>query len=162
MRCYTLCTSPRKSTATLPNQKEMRVQIHSALKALTFMMVTTVAAHANETLEFLQTVQDALVASSSSDFAQHGPPVSGFRKTRIRYETLASGERSYLLCGEFRSSTGGNDGRWTHFATIKTYPYEQWIGGLAQAHCERAAAISDQPKDLSAVLQAHLEAVTTR
>lgn len=75
-----------------------------------------------------------LIAASAEDFKAPGSirPIA-IRKTRVGYFAEA-GTGNYLLCGSFRSSEGkGSD--WIEFATIKTSPYEQWIGGMAEAQC---------------------------
>jgi hypothetical protein len=71
------------------------------------------------------------------------------------YAQPAKSERSYLLCGEF-AQAGAGPPRWIAFATIKTDPYEQWLGGQAQALCERALPLAESPDDLSQALQARL------
>lgn len=98
--------------------------------------------------------QQALLQYAAADFTQHGPNVYQVRHVHLRYDVLASGERSYVLCGEFISH--GEAAQWTNFATIKTDPYEQWLGAMAKSHCEQATAVSAAPTDLSAELEASL------
>lgn len=107
-------------------------------------------------------VQTELIGLSASDFTEHGPAVQSVRNVHIRHETLSNGQHSYLLCGEFRTSADGKGSEWTHFATIKTDPYEQWIGAMAKAHCERATVTPSSPSDLSATLQTRLDAATSK
>lgn len=126
--------------------------------ALGFLLCAATASLAGAPQNPPPELQSELVGYSSSDFARYGPPVESFRDVHIRYEALPSGGRSYLLCGQFRAPAAGSHSPWTNFATIKTDPYEQWIGNMAQAHCERATAIATEPQDLSAVLKARLDA----
>jgi len=101
--------------------------------------------------------QQALLQYAAADFTQHGPSVQQVRHVHLRYNLLASGERSYVLCGEFISR--GDAAQWTNFATIKTDPYEQWLGTMAKSQCEQAAAVPAVQTDLSAQLEALLRAV---
>lgn len=138
--------------------------IRSSVKAISisFMLGASALAHAATPNMVPEAIQDSLIEWSASDFSAHGPSVAGVRNVHVRYQTLASGEPSYVLCGEFRSGGDAKEVEWTHFATIKTDPYEQWIGGLAQSHCEQATVISTQPADLSALLQARLHSVASK
>ncbi|MFO0585492.1 MAG: hypothetical protein U0229_24685 [Anaeromyxobacter sp.] len=78
--------------------------------------------------------EQALLDSAASDFKAHGPPAP-LRFREVRTGTYASPQGSReVMCGEFRS--GG--GEWTRFVTIRTDPYEQWLGGQAGPWCEGA------------------------
>lgn len=123
---------------------------------ISLLLCSSTASLASQLHEVPPEVQSELMGHSTSDFTQHGPPVESVRGVHIRYNTLPSGEHSYMLCGQFRARSTESDSQWTDFATIKTDPYEQWIGSTAQAQCERATVASSQPRDLSALLQARL------
>lgn len=73
-----------------------------------------------------------LLAAAAEDFRTSGDarPVA-IRKARVGYFPEA-GTGRYVLCGRFRPAAGTE---WVQFATIKTSPYEQWIGGMAEAQC---------------------------
>ena len=105
----------------------------------------------------MQDLQDSLVSLSASDFKAHGPRPGGFRNVDLRYRETETGTRSYMLCGQVRMSTGA-EAHWVDFATIKTDPYEQWIGGHATDMCARAVPVSPGGKDLSLALQVKLGA----
>lgn len=94
-----------------------------------------------------------LLTSAATDFRSHPPPLPvRFRKVRSGYVTTSDGARQYRLCGEFLPSNEGGTGEWIAFATIKTAPYEQWLGGQALGFCKDASMTWDK-KDLSADLQ---------
>ena len=123
--------------------------------ALTLLLGAAAAAGAQQSGAYVQDLQDSLVAFAASDFAAHGPPPAGFRNVDLRYRENDHGARSYMLCGQFRGSSG-SEPDWADFATIKTDPYEQWIGGSATDMCARAVPVSPDSKDLSPELQSVL------
>jgi hypothetical protein len=104
----------------------------------------------------------ALVAWAASDFAAHGPRPERIRNAHVRYaEGEDGGVRRYMLCGQFLpagggAKPGGAKPGWTQFATIATDPYEQWIGGQAEALCARARPSAGRVGDLSSTLEARL------
>jgi hypothetical protein len=69
------------------------------------------------------------------------------------------GEEQYMLCGQFLSAQEGGTGEWTPFATIKTSPYEQWIGAQAAGLCQSSSIIWDKERDLSSSLQSRLDSL---
>ena len=82
------------------------------------------------------TVVEFLLASSAKDFKTSGGSLpTAIRAARIGY-FAESGKGNFLLCGSFKSGHGQQK-MWTHFATIKTSDYEQWVGGTAKAYCEQ-------------------------
>lgn len=105
-------------------------------------------------------VQSNLITLATSDFTKHGPPVDSVRRVHLRYKMLQSGERTYMLCGQFRIRSTKSESQWTDFATIKTDPYEHWIGGMAKALCDQATAAASPPQELSTPLEARLGAST--
>ncbi len=81
-------------------------------------------------------VVEFLVTSAAKDFKASGENLpTTIRAARIGYLS-ESGKSNFLLCGSFKSGPGTKE-KWTHFATIKTSDYEQWIGGTAKAYCEQ-------------------------
>jgi hypothetical protein len=60
-----------------------------------------------------------------------------------------SGEKQYLLCGQFQPRQQEGKGEWISFTTIKTSDYEQLPGGN---YCQDAAVVWEELKDLSADL----------
>lgn len=121
--------------------------------ALLLVCASTTGAH--ESSAYVQNLQDSLVAYSASDFAASASRPDGFRKVDLRYRENDHGARSYMLCGQARVGAGAK-AEWVDFATIKTDPYEQWIGGSATDMCTRAVTVSLDGNDLSAALQKKL------
>lgn len=128
--------------------------------ACTVLLGAALAARAHGNEDSLQALQDSLVAWSASDFSDHGPRPEKVGNVHVRYAEKDGGERSYMLCGQFLPA-GGTGADWTRFATIRTDPYEQWIGGQAEAICERALPLPGSDDDLSAALQARLSGGAT-
>lgn len=100
-------------------------------------------------------LRDELIDYAVADFTAQDEAPDAVRGVHVRVARTGSGEPSYLLCGEFQPA--GDDAAWTTFATIKTDPYEQWLGGQAQGLCERATPLAGEDEDLSAALQAALD-----
>jgi hypothetical protein len=69
----------------------------------------------------------------------------------------SSGEKQYLLCGQFLPAQEGGKAEWVHFATIKTSGYEQWIGAQAVGFCQASSVTWDDAGDLSSLLQSQLD-----
>lgn len=124
--------------------------------SLALLMGAATATGAHESSAYVQGLQDSLVAYAASDFAASGSRPDGFRKVDLRYRENDHGARSYMLCGEARMGTGAK-AEWVAFATIKTEPYEQWLGGTATDICARAVTISPDGSDLSAALRSKLD-----
>jgi hypothetical protein len=125
-----------------------------ALRALAFAFLLSVAAgtDAHESSKYVQGLQDSLLAFSASDFEAHGPRPDNFRNVDLRYRENDHGARSYMLCGQVQTGAGAK-ADWADFATIRTKPYEQWVGGSATDMCARAVPVSPDGKDLSRALQ---------
>jgi hypothetical protein len=121
------------------------------------LLGVAISTHAHDSGDSLQAVQESLVSWAASDFTTHGNRPEKVRNVHVRYSENDTGERSYMLCGQFLPASGAK-ASWTHFATIKTDPYEQWIGSQAEALCERALPLSASDVDLSSELQARLNA----
>ena len=97
-----------------------------------------------------------LVVSATDDFHQHGPTgITNFRNVRSGYVPTSSGERQYMLCGEFLRGQEGATAEWMNFVTVKTSKYEQWIGGQSSPFCDAPAA-KWLKGDLSKALQTRL------
>jgi hypothetical protein len=123
---------------------------------LALLLGAAAATGAHESSAYVQGLQDSLVASSASDFALSDSRPEGFREVDLRYRENDHGARSYMLCGQARMGDGAK-ADWVDFATIKTVPYEQWIGGTATDMCAVAIPVSPDGSDLSAALQTKLD-----
>lgn len=98
-----------------------------------------------------------LVASAVSDFHNHRPPYpSRVRQVRIGHVTAPGGTTRYMLCGDFLPASENGAAEWTSFATIKTDPYEQWLGAQAKGYCEQPSIVW-LDGDYSSVLQSRLD-----
>ena len=124
--------------------------------SLALLLGTATGTSAHESSVYVQGLQDSLVAFSASDFAASDARPDGFLKVDLRYRENDHGARSYMLCGQARRGAGAKT-EWVAFATIKTNPYEQWIGDTATDMCARAVPISPEGSDLSAALQVKLD-----
>lgn len=113
-------------------------------------------AHAQMSGDSLATLSTALVAWSASDFDSHGPRPEQVRNVHLRYADRDDGGRIYMLCGEFLPARRTKPD-WVRFATIRTDPYEQWIGGQAEALCDRALPLPGRVGDMSSALDARLK-----
>lgn len=72
----------------------------------------------------------------------------------------SDGATQYLLCGEFLpAQQEQGKAEWMPFATIKTDPYEQLLGGQAAGHCQQSSIVWDDGEDLSSMLQSRLESL---
>ena len=112
-------------------------------------------ASANSEIEFL-------IASAASDFQKQRPPHPvRFRNVRSGYVTTADGARQYRLCGEFLPASEDGKAEWTPFATIRTSPYEQWLGQSASGFCQDPAMTWDK-RDLSSRLQTQWDSVRSQ
>jgi hypothetical protein len=99
-----------------------------------------------------------LLTSAATDF--HAHPASypaRVRNVRSGYYVNADGTRQYRLCGEFLPAQGGDRAEWTRFVTIKTDPYEQWLGGQAAPYCD--SPVTWHEGDLSSLLQSRLDSL---
>jgi hypothetical protein len=92
-----------------------------------------------------------LLNAAAADFRAQGArrPVS-FRNVRSGY-LVSEGTRQDRLCGEFLPASTDGKADWIPFVTIRTSPYEQWLGGQAVQFCKDAAMKWDED-DLSSRL----------
>lgn len=101
-----------------------------------------------------------LLDMSAQDFYDHQPPVPvGFRNIQIKYLTKPDKEITYLICGQFLDKDNQDKQEWTSFATIKTDPYEQWIGSNAQAYFQDSKEITYRKMDLAVALKSRLDSL---
>jgi hypothetical protein len=100
-----------------------------------------------------------LITAAATDFrSQRSPQPIRFRDVRSGYVVTAGGVRQYRLCGEFLPASEGGSAEWIAFVTIKTSPYEQWLGNQAVTFCKRASMTWDK-EDLSSRLLSRLNAL---
>lgn len=101
-----------------------------------------------------------LMDMSAKDFFEHQPPVPlDFRDVKLKYLTKSTSEKTYLICGQFLSKDNQNKESWINFATIKTDPYEQWMGSNAASYCQDSKEITYSKTDLSATLKSAFESL---
>jgi hypothetical protein len=108
----------------------------------------------------IDSVVQFLLTAAATDFQAHRPPDPvRFRDVRIGHVIAPSGEKQYMLCGQFLPAQEGGKAEWTPFATIKTSGYEQWIGAQAVGFCQASSVIWDNVSDLSSSLQSRLDSL---
>lgn len=145
----------------------MRVPVLSALAvSLVLLACRPAPAHSADAADghaAMAATPDSAVALlldySAKDFHDHGPagPLR-VRNVRLGHFTSADHAGQQLICGEMLAAGGDSTGQWTHFATIHTDPYEQWLGGQALGFCSDAGVAWDSAGDLAAELQRRLDA----
>ena len=102
----------------------------------------------------LDSIVHFLLDASAKDFHDNQPPTPvSFRNIKVRNLIGPNEENHFMICGEFLTKDNHNKEVWTHFATIKTDPYEQWIGSNALMYCQDSKEISYTKIDLSIVLK---------
>lgn len=100
-----------------------------------------------------------LLTASATDFYKHRPPDPlRFRDVRLGHLTGSDGVMRYILCGQFLPREG-KDEKWMPFVTIRTDPYEQWLGNQASSFCNDSKVIWENMSDLSSLLQSRLDAL---
>ena len=108
----------------------------------------------------IDSVVQFLLTAAATDFHTHRPPDPlRFREVRIGHVMAPTGDKQYMLCGEFQPAQEVGRAEWTPFATIKTSGYEQWIGAQAAGFCQGSSVIWDKGGDLSASLQSRLDSL---
>jgi hypothetical protein len=108
----------------------------------------------------IDSVQQFLLIAAATDFQNLRPPDPlRFRDVRLGHLTGSNGEKRYILCGQFLHAEEKGKSEWTSFATIKTDPYEQWLGNQAAAFCNDQTVIWENVGDLSSILQSRLDAL---
>ena len=92
----------------------------------------------------------SLIEFAASDFRLHVVRDGAeFRNVHPGELRGGDGAARSLICGEFRRP--GQEA-WAAFATIRTDPYENWLGGSALGSCSGANTTLDPSRDLSAAL----------
>jgi hypothetical protein len=106
----------------------------------------------------IDSVLQFLLIAAANDFHNHIPPDPlRFRDVRLGYLTGSNGEKLYILCGQFLHEEEIGKSEWTSFVTIKTDPYEQWLGNQAAAFCYDQSVKWENVSDLSSLLQSRLD-----
>ena len=101
-----------------------------------------------------------LLDAAAKDFHDHQPPVPlGFRNVQFKYLTKPNEENIYIICGQFLNQDSQNKEEWIHFATIKTDPYEQWMGSNALTYCQDSKEITYTKIDLSIALKSRYDSL---
>jgi len=101
-----------------------------------------------------------LLDASAIDFHKNQPPVPiGFRNVRLKNLQGSENDNHFMLCGQFLAQGKQEKDEWIDFATIKTDPYEQWLGSNAITYCREARPVSYRVNDLSAALKSRVDAV---
>ena len=101
-----------------------------------------------------------LLDAAARDFQDHQPPVPlGFRNVQFKYLTKPNDEYIYIICGQFLNQDNQNKEEWTNFATIKTDPYEQWMGSNALTYCQDSKEITYTKIDLSIALKSRYDSL---
>ena len=101
-----------------------------------------------------------LLAASAKDFHAHQSPYPArFRDVRVGHCVAPDGTKLYLLRGQFLPKQGPGEPEWTPFVTIKTSPYEQWLGAAAEGYCRQSSIVWDDREDLSSALQSQLDSL---
>lgn len=121
--------------------------------SLVLLLAATAGASAHDSYSYVKNLQESLAAYSAYDFATSDVNPAGFRKVDLRYRENDHGARTYMLCGQVQIGAGG-EARWVDFATVKTKPFEQWIGSTASEMCAHATPVSPDGDDLSALIGA--------
>jgi hypothetical protein len=116
--------------------------------------VSSDSTHSSETqIASLDSTVNFLLNASAKDFYDHQLPVPiGFRNVQIKYF-----EEKFFICGEFLVMDEQNKEKWTAFATIKTFKYEQWIGANASTYCPNSKVISYKISDLSSTFKSRFD-----
>jgi hypothetical protein len=111
----------------------------------------------------IDSVIQFLLTAAATDFHTHRPPDPvRFRDVRLGHVMTPSGEKQYMLCGQFLPAQEGGKAEWMPFATIKTSGYEQWIGAQAVGFCQSSSLVWDKVGDLSSLLQSRLDSLRSR
>ena len=121
--------------------------------SLALLLSAAAGASAHDSGSYVKNLQESLVAYSASDFAASDVDPAGFRKVHLRYRENDHGARTYMLCGQVQIGAG-NKAAWGDFATVKTKPFEQWLGHAASEICALATPVAADGNDLAALIEA--------
>jgi hypothetical protein len=106
----------------------------------------------------IDSIQNFLINAAATDFLKTRPPDPlHFRDVRIGHLTGSNGIRRYILCGQFLPSE--QKAEWIPFVTIKTDPYEQWLGNQASVYCNDTSLVRENMSDLSSILQSRWDSL---
>ncbi len=101
-----------------------------------------------------------LLATAATDFHEHRPPdPARFRDVRVGRVPAPGGEPREFLYGQFSTEPEGDAAPWTDFVTIRTTPYEHWIGAFASEFHRNPAITWYANGDLSSRLKQKLDAL---
>jgi hypothetical protein len=121
--------------------------------------IATAAVFAGQGAQGDSTVQ-FLISAAAGDFYAHRPPdPARFRQVRFVHLLTATGEKVYMLCGEFLPVQSEGKAQWVPFATIRTSGYEQWLGAEARRYCKNSSLIGDNMGDLSTAVEDKLDSL---
>ncbi len=113
-----------------------------------------------EISESTDSIIQFLLTTAALDFYNHRPPDPlRFRDVRLGHLTGSNKVRRYILCGQFLPVEEKNKAEWISFVTIKTDPYEQWLGNQASAYCNDTSVVWENVSDLSSLLQSRLDSL---
>ncbi len=108
----------------------------------------------------MDSVVQFLLTAAATDFHSNVRSDSvRVRDVRIGHVMTQSGEKQYMICGQFLRAQEGSKAEWMPFATIKTSGYEQWNGAQAAGFCQGSSVIWDKEGDLSSSLQGRLDSL---
>jgi hypothetical protein len=108
----------------------------------------------------LDSIVHFLLDAAAKDFHDNQPPTPvSFRNIKVRDLIGPNAENHYMICGQFLAQDNQNKEEWTHFATIKTDPYEQWIGSNALTYCQDSKEITYTKIDLSRALKSRFDSL---
>lgn len=110
----------------------------------------------------LKDVIQFLINSSAKDFFNNQPPIpKDFRNVEFKFLDNKKNEKIYLICGQFLTYDSMNKEEWVSFTTIKTDPYEQWIGNNASSYCQDSKKVSHKisSDELSVKLKRKLDSL---
>ncbi len=101
-----------------------------------------------------------LLDMSAKDFYENQPPLPiRFRNVEVRGLIGENKENNFMICGQFLTQKNKSNDKWTSFATIKTDPYEQWIGSNALTYCQDSKVIVYKKYDLSLSLKNRIDSL---
>jgi hypothetical protein len=101
-----------------------------------------------------------LLASAAAEFNKSATSApERFREVQVGHYKTESGEKQYVLCGEFLQRGESGKGKWTSFATVQTSSYEQVIGDQSESYCRHRGMKWEGMPDLSSSLKLRLEAL---
>lgn len=123
------------------------------IKTLAAALFIVAAGHAAAQSKAPDTAAQELIGYAAADFKQHSSVLPRqFRHVKLGQLRAEDGRHRLVLCGEFLAEDTKKP-RWTPFVTIKTDPYEQWLGGQSRSFCSGPGFKLLGKQDLSAELK---------